>query len=445
MKENIQIEKFKVIPDPKLYGKLGQVGYSLRDAICELVDNSIDSRVEGKKLNVEIDLDEENQVIRIKDDGKGMSKENIKDAIILGKSDKKDKLGFFGLGLKTAGLSLGNIITIKSRSERSEQVHMIEFDRTDFEKRSDWELQVKSLGDDLFGKGTTIILNDLLVRLNYSKADRLNNFFAERYKSFINSGELNLSVNSFKCEPNKPTYIMEEKISLKTKRGDRITGYLRIQTKRLQRTQEYGFDLYKHGRIISSNDKIGFNGLHGEKALICGELNLDFCDTVYTKNAFIKGNLKYSATNNEIKEYLKPLFPLFTTKNLKKDLIDGLLQIQKETGKIPNLEEFKKQITKIKGGKIVINDEEKDKIKIEVLETKDLISIPKSAELISHIEMHSDSLGKFSKAIEAIKKSNEDMKQISESTMTQALLEGYVESLTSIAKQTRTLLGGIAS
>ena len=84
MNTKMKIEKFNAVPDTKIYGHLGQVGYNLRDAISELVDNSIDARIPGKKLKIDLELDEFSKEVSIKDNGKGIiQKVNNRGKIIL--------------------------------------------------------------------------------------------------------------------------------------------------------------------------------------------------------------------------------------------------------------------------------------------------------------------------------------------------------------------------
>jgi len=443
--KNIVIERFDVKPDVRLYGRLGHVGYSLKDAISELVDNAIDARIPGKKLSVEIEFDESNQMIVVSDNGRGMVKEEAKNAIILGKSEKKGDLGFFGLGLKTAGLALGNIIVIQTKQEKSDQGYTVEFDRQEFEKKSKWQLFIKSFNDSSKESGTKIIISDLLVNLNVSKADRVNNYFADRYKSFIKSGEVELFVNGCMCDPVEPDYIMEEPLSIKTARGDLITGFLRIQTKRLQRKQEYGFDLYKNKRIISSCDKIGFNGQHGEKALICGELNLDFCKVNFTKNAFLEQTEKYKAAENAIKQYLKPLMPLFNTKNLKKEKIEMLLEHQRKTKKIPSLKEFKELIKSLDRGaldeeKVFNNDISIEKEIKKINEEIEPQSVPAHTELRNIIYIGIQPLANTNEIIECVIKDKESLEAVQSNPMLIEELKEYAKSLEDTAESIKSLL-----
>lgn len=437
----MKIEKFNAVPDTKIYGHLGQVGYNLRDAISELVDNSIDARIPGKKLKIDLELDEFSKEVSIKDNGKGMDKETARAAIVLGKSSKKGKLGFFGLGMKTAGLSLGNILTIRTKQNNSKEEYIVEFDKVEFEKKNNWEVSIKSYpSTNDFTSGTEIIISDLLFTPTCKKSDRLNEYLAERYKAFINSGEIEIFVEGYKCIPQKNNYIMEEPISITTEKDDIITGVLRIQTKRSQKHQEYGFDLYKNKRIIKVNDKIGV-GIHGERALICGELNFDFCDVNFTKNLFLEQSDKYKAAAKALKEYLNPLRPLFTTKCLKRDKIEKLLEIQKETGNIPNLAEFKELVKSLDNDGEMLISETVYASDIEKMDSEKPATISKHTELLSQISSHLSYLEETSRIITECKTDEEAINEINSNSMTEMKLSSYSNSLIDLANKIQLLLG----
>lgn len=101
-----QTEIIDVTPDQTLMPKLGQSGYSVPQAIAELVDNAIDARIEGEPLTIAIKIGKNE--ITVSDNGQGMDRDEMHSAMVLGYSTKKDQLGEFGLGLKTSCTSLGN-------------------------------------------------------------------------------------------------------------------------------------------------------------------------------------------------------------------------------------------------------------------------------------------------------------------------------------------------
>lgn len=94
-------------------------GYSLNSAIADLIDNSITAK--AKNIWITLRWDGENSWITIRDDGTGMSEEQLSKAMVAGSQSPLDQreehdLGRFGLGLKTASLSLARSLTVASKT-----------------------------------------------------------------------------------------------------------------------------------------------------------------------------------------------------------------------------------------------------------------------------------------------------------------------------------------
>lgn len=121
------MERLAVHTEPgRLINAIASIGYDPEVAICDLIDNSIDAQ--SQFINVVLspeyhEQDGETDTISryvIADDGFGMDKEGLLKAFTLGgqRDYPSNSLGKFGLGLKSAGLALGDrIILISKRSE----------------------------------------------------------------------------------------------------------------------------------------------------------------------------------------------------------------------------------------------------------------------------------------------------------------------------------------
>src|SRR5689334_10058715 len=121
-----------ITPDVSLLAKVGQSGHSVADAVAELVDNSLDARV-GRKVKVDIRYDARDGWIEIRDNGRGMTRTQLSDALVLGFSEKGEgKIGRFGLGLKTACTSLGSRFEIRTRPVAAKVEWIAEYDEEEF-------------------------------------------------------------------------------------------------------------------------------------------------------------------------------------------------------------------------------------------------------------------------------------------------------------------------
>lgn len=111
-------ETLEVIPDPvSLIESMRAVGYSVEAAIADLVDNSIAAKAD----TIEIQYDaSDNPFVAILDNGRGMSPDELTNAMRHGSHNPVDErdpsdLGRFGLGLKTASLSQCRTLTVVSK------------------------------------------------------------------------------------------------------------------------------------------------------------------------------------------------------------------------------------------------------------------------------------------------------------------------------------------
>ena len=103
-----------------LIESIRDIGYTIETAIADLVDNSISAGAN----NIQIFLinDEDNKpFLSVEDDGCGMTEEELLSAMRLGSQDpnivrRKDDLGRFGLGLKTASFSQCRHLKVETKS-----------------------------------------------------------------------------------------------------------------------------------------------------------------------------------------------------------------------------------------------------------------------------------------------------------------------------------------
>ena len=91
--------------------------YDLAAALADLIDNSI--RAAAKKITISFEPEENDVIVRIRDDGKGMLRDELIHAMRPASANPEDPrdasdLGRFGWGLKSASLSQARILTVVS-------------------------------------------------------------------------------------------------------------------------------------------------------------------------------------------------------------------------------------------------------------------------------------------------------------------------------------------
>ena len=97
---------------------LSDIGYTFESAVADLIDNSI---TQGAANNIIItyDRDQNGMFLSVFDDGTGMTRDKLFDAMTIGSSSKDYKAGDlskYGFGMKTASLSQCKILTVISKS-----------------------------------------------------------------------------------------------------------------------------------------------------------------------------------------------------------------------------------------------------------------------------------------------------------------------------------------
>ena len=106
----------EVIPSARrLITSLRDMGYDFAAAVADLVDNSIEARATLVAIDIEFDGDD--SWVRVADNGRGMTTAELKEAMRYGaeRDYKKEDLGKFGLGLKTASMSQCKRLSVASR------------------------------------------------------------------------------------------------------------------------------------------------------------------------------------------------------------------------------------------------------------------------------------------------------------------------------------------
>jgi hypothetical protein len=177
---------FSIPQDPSsILGALRSIGYDLKTALADLVDNSITALNRSKNHNKIIEICN-NEVLRfgpvlewicVADNGVGMSESELISAFKLGGSGvetdrQPNDLGRFGLGLKTATFSQCKKLSVISK-KAGLSVCGIEFDLDHIQKYRTWE--VLSISPEL--------QNDLITKIS----DRLENklFFEQESWTII--------------------------------------------------------------------------------------------------------------------------------------------------------------------------------------------------------------------------------------------------------------------
>ena len=207
-----------------LVESLRDMGYSLRTALADVVDNSITAG--ARDIQILADTHEEFPAIGVLDNGAGMSREELIEAMRPGtksplEAREETDLGRFGLGLKTASFSQCRRLTVITRKDHRESCAVWDLDTVAERDRWVVEMPDSSQGsrwtERLAANGTLLIWEklDRLVGVN-GRGDRrdlvrqLNDaashleFVFHRFLSGRERGRLMISLNDRTLTPFDP-------------------------------------------------------------------------------------------------------------------------------------------------------------------------------------------------------------------------------------------------
>ena len=137
-----------VAPNPGvILEALRSIGYSLENAVADIIDNSISAGAE----RIWFETTQTGEYIMISDDGIGMDEEKLVNSLRLGSLDpllKRDisDLGRYGLGMKLASLSHCRKLTVASKTETSE-ISIRQWDLDHIRDVEDWELKTPDISE----------------------------------------------------------------------------------------------------------------------------------------------------------------------------------------------------------------------------------------------------------------------------------------------------------
>lgn len=203
------------------------MGYTFESAIADIVDNSISAL--ARKIWIRFPIDPIDCYVAICDDGFGMNKEELFDAMKYGSEQKRDNrasndLGRFGLGLKAASLSQCRRLTVASKKDGEISAYIWDLDVI-LEKKN-WYMiecsanqisQIKHISWlDNLDAGTIVVWENFdviekssgnvyaeLSKLQESTSDYLSLIF-HRYLNKSGNNKISIKINNFELSGLDP-------------------------------------------------------------------------------------------------------------------------------------------------------------------------------------------------------------------------------------------------
>lgn len=320
------VKFFDFTPDPKVLIALTHTPMLPLDALCELIDNAIDSfqaarltgiKIENPLISIELprnsDLNKNAGVIRIRDNGPGMTAEMAEKSIRAGFSGNNsyDSLGLFGMGFNIATGKLGKVTRLLTVRKDEQQAIEVVIDLEKINQSKDYHLPVSSVNKPReISHGTVIEVcqwwpegnanSQFVKRLIHYGLPKVRSELGRRYATVLSKREIRILVNGEPCEAfehcvwgsnryverkghgqiharydfdhiigvqrrcgNCTALITDEMIECPSCKSsnirsveEKVKGWVGIQ--RFDDSTEYGIDLIRNGRAIRIAEKTAF-------------------------------------------------------------------------------------------------------------------------------------------------------------------------------------------
>ncbi len=253
------MKEIKSIPKAdQLMGSIRSIGYTFESAIADIIDNSISAR--ASHVSVFFPTDPlETIAVAIVDNGYGMSKEQLFEAMRLGSCTVEneraiDDLGRYGMGLKSASLSQCKILTVVSAQNNVRVAY--KWDYNHIQQQKDWillelnDFEINKLPyiEHLQGQGTIVIWEDFdiiaksgtgntydILQKQQAKLAKYLSLIFHRYLNGKTGKKLTININQYELKPldpflesnSKTTTKKEKNIALRDAHG--IEQYINVK------------------------------------------------------------------------------------------------------------------------------------------------------------------------------------------------------------------------
>ncbi|MGI6033594.1 MAG: ATP-binding protein [Coriobacteriales bacterium] len=311
----------KNYPSPRLMETIGATNQSTPEAIGELVANSFDARLGQDKLEIVIDL-RDNQICVI-DNGRGMTEDVLEKAVCIAEDMSQyiergeSAKGHFGMGFKTSCSTLGKFYEIYTRPAENDEEYHIEFDINEYSHRPSgadaWDVVIEDTptnhGGPLASRehGTAFVISRLNDKNILTSA--IIDYLGDAFKGHLISGDKIEVIDDndrYPVTPKKRDPLPGTKIDIDVACGPKeslkITGWMALD-RTIHNDGLYGFNIYRHGQLIDSWNKDWFKP-HLMTSRVIGEVNMDFLDATFYKQG-LQQSESWIIASKYMKEYLK--------------------------------------------------------------------------------------------------------------------------------------------
>jgi len=287
-----KIENVSIKIQTGVYGQFRNLKNTVWFALGEYVDNAVQSFESNKtkllqandnnyQFEVRIDIDNENNFIRIFDNAAGIDSINFQRAFEPAHIPI-DNTGLheFGMGMKTASIWLANLWTVETAALGENELRFVEFDLQKVLDEEKEVLEVKNIEKKPKLHYTEIVLHNLSMNApSNHQIDKIKRHLLSIYRKFIRKGDMKLFINDEELIYEEPEILkapfynnlqgesIEWKKEINFSTGKyKVSGFIAILSTMSTSTVN-GLSLFRRGRVIE--------GSHDEKyrpKVLCGQV-----------------------------------------------------------------------------------------------------------------------------------------------------------------------------
>ncbi len=294
--------------DPRLTAALFANYRTPVDAVLELIDNAVDSRVAGWPLELDLAVHPGRLVLEVIG-GTGMSPAAIeRDYLRWGASSKRagDRIGRYGQGGKAAIGHLGNRFEVVASAAGDE--HAYGFEDPAYRDRA----RLRTY--DLHARKKTVAAHLGYVRIEIGEVDRkldprrLAERLGETYRPILEAGEVRMVVNRVPISPRPWT--VEERHELSVRAAGRLVRgwWGLLPDPPPPGMPEAGVRLYHLGRLVGAPEWFGHPTPAAHPALnrLVGEVELPHVPVTMNKADVDRGSEVWAAVEARLHALLAP-------------------------------------------------------------------------------------------------------------------------------------------
>jgi len=295
--------------DPEITATLFANYRSSADALMELVDNAIDSRLPGQPMTVDIALHAVSLTV-VSEGGEGMGPKDLERRYLRwGKSSKRGKelLGQYGQGGKAAIGHLGCRFSVESsRPGDSGAWRFSDPNYRDRSRLKTYELQEvpKRVPPEL--GYTRIRIDDIDKRVDLK---RLRQRLADTYRLLLERGDLRILLNGAVVQPRSLGEVTRKDYRVRAA-GTTVSGWVGTVDP-ARRTADFvpGLRCYRLGRLVKDGEFFGHPSPAQEPGMaqLIGEVEIPRVPLTINKSDFDRDSAAWVEIERRLHRLLKPL------------------------------------------------------------------------------------------------------------------------------------------